>query len=210
MKWVLVGLVALGLCFRTTVYRLGQERLSTFSDSTATVEADFKAIRNLSDEYGALVTARDVTGFLNLFADDAVLMLPDQERVAGKESIRRLVVTAFGPGEAGDFQEITSPEEIRVTGHWAFDRGVTTLTTRPKGDGPTVRYNKYIRIWQKADAKGWKLARVIWNPNGDQGPRGGVPVTSAGSTTSAKTDIPSIEELLKQYVVALSRTLQNG
>ena len=161
MRRLRAGLAALSLILTRTACQSSQQQMAPTSESAASIEADLKALRKLSDEYGARVTARDVTGFLNLFADDAVLMPPDQAMVAGKESIRRLVVSAFAPDEVGDFQEITTPEEIRVSGRWAFDRGVTTLTTRPKGAAPTVRYNKYIRVSQNAGTKGWKLARVI-------------------------------------------------
>jgi uncharacterized protein (TIGR02246 family) len=106
--------------------------------------------------------------------------------------------------EEGEFQETTTPEEIRVSGQWAFDRGVTTLTTRPKGSESTLRSNKYIRIWQKVDTKGWVLSLVIYNPNGDQAPRRRSPVTSGGSTKTYASDVFSIKEVVKQYVAALS------
>ncbi len=207
MRQVLACFAALLSLLTAVACQPIQKQPAPTPDLASTTEADLKAISNLSGDYGAAVTAGDVDGFLNLFTDDAILLPPYQSMISGKESIRSLLEAAFAPNEESDFEETTTPEEIRITGSWAFDRGITTITRTPKPAGePTVRYNKYIRIWRKVDGTNWKLSCVIWNPNGKQGPREEVLVTSGGNPTTSETDTPAIQGVLDEYVAAL----QNG
>jgi len=130
--------------------------------SSVDVQADAEAIKKLSDEYGAMVTAGDTEGFLNLFANDAVLMPPNHKMLVGKEEIRLLVQGILKDAKEIELTEITTPSEIKVVGNWAFDLGITTFKARGK---PLEDTNKYIRIWQKMADGSWKLARVIFNSN---------------------------------------------
>ncbi len=141
------------------------EELPGVSEETALPSADTEAIRELSDRYGAVVTGADVDGFLSLLTEDAVLMPPNGAILVGQEAIRPLLEAAFDRDEETVLEEITTPDEIHVAGKWAFDRGITTIRSGPKGGMLRERTNKYIRIWEKQTDASWKLARVIWNHN---------------------------------------------
>jgi uncharacterized protein (TIGR02246 family) len=136
--------------------------------SSVEVQADVEAIKKLSDEYGAMVTAGDAEGFLDLFTDDAVLMPPNHKMIDGKEEIRPLVQAILKNAKETELVEITTPSEIRVFGDWAFDLGITTFKSKGK---PLEETNKYIRIWQKLADGSWKLARVIFNSNNPLPPK---------------------------------------
>ncbi len=124
--------------------------------------ADTGTIKKLSDEYGAAVTAGDTDRFLDLFTDDAILMPPESQMIVGKERIRPWVRSVLEGIKNTGSEEVTTPSEIRISGDWGFDSGVTTF----KSGGKPMEYtNKYIRIWQKPANGSWKLARVIWNAN---------------------------------------------
>jgi uncharacterized protein (TIGR02246 family) len=146
------------LCF-SFGYQRGEK---VVKESEVNVQADVDAIKRLSDKYGAMVTAGDTEGFLNLFTDDAILMPPNQNMLIGKEEIRPMVQALFKTTKEIDLIEITTPNEIRIFGDWAFDLGITTFKTEGK---PLENTNKYIRIWQKLADGSWRLARVIFNSN---------------------------------------------
>jgi uncharacterized protein (TIGR02246 family) len=150
-KLLLVIPLVLLLCFA-----FGYQRSKKLDEqSSVDVQADVEAIKKLSDEYGAMVTAGDAEGFLDLFADDAVLMPPNHKMIVGKEEIRILVQAILKNAKETELVEITTPSEIRVFGDWAFDLGITTFKSKGKPSGET---HKYIRIWQKLADGSWKLA----------------------------------------------------
>ena len=126
------------------------------------IAVDIEAIKELSDAYGATISAGDVDGYINLFTDDAILMPPNAKIVIGKDKILLRAQARFGNYKDIGLEEVTTPEEIKIFGDWAFDRGFTSFKSRVN---PTVRTNKFIRIWYKESNGSWKLARVIWNKN---------------------------------------------
>jgi uncharacterized protein (TIGR02246 family) len=152
-KALLLISLALPLCFAFGC----QQGQKAEKESGVDVRADAEAIRNLSDEYGAKITAGDIAGFLNLFADNAILMPPNRKMIIGKEEIRPMVQALFKTAKEIDLKETTTPNEIRVFGDWAFDLGITAFES---GGKPMENTNKYIRIWQKRADGSWKLARV--------------------------------------------------
>jgi uncharacterized protein (TIGR02246 family) len=163
-KLLFVIPLVLLICFSFGYQR--KEKLD--EQSSVDVQADVEAIKKLSDEYGAMVTAGDTEGFLNLFTNDAVLMPPNNQMLVGKEEIRPLVQGILKDAKEIELTEITTPSEIKAVGNWVFDLGITTFKARGK---PLEDTNKYIRIWQKMADGSWKLARVIFNSNNPLPPK---------------------------------------
>ena len=128
----------------------------------ADAAADAEKIRALSDEFGAAATACDVERFLGLFTDDAILMPPNDQMIAGKGMIRPWIQNVFEARRGTGFEEVTTPEEIRVFNGWAYDLGIATFKS---GGKPVENSNKFIRIWQKQADGSWRLARIMWNPS---------------------------------------------
>jgi uncharacterized protein (TIGR02246 family) len=52
----------------------------------------------LADRYFASVRARDIDGFIALFAEDATFTLPDGTELSGKTAIREMELRVFSAG----------------------------------------------------------------------------------------------------------------
>jgi uncharacterized protein (TIGR02246 family) len=153
--------VAVALWCGSGCRQRGEETAKT-SAPAADGAAEAEKIGALSDEFGAAATASDVDRFLGLFTDDAILMPPNGQMIAGKEMIRPWIQTVFEARRDTGFEEVTTPKEIRIFDGWAYDLGIAAFKS---GGKPIENSNKFIRIWQKQADGSWKLARIMWNPN---------------------------------------------
>ena len=111
----------------------------------------------------AAENAGDTEYIAGLFAEEAVLMLPDfpvqEGKTACAEFIRGLL-----PGLLSAFDRRVSytSAEVSVLGEVALDRGSFSFTVRPKGGGATERVTgKYLWMYARESGRGWKWARVI-------------------------------------------------
>jgi len=127
----------------------------------AELGADIEAINRLNDEYVAAENAGDVDGIMMLYTDDAVLMPPNQPALIGKGAIRSHVQALF---DMFSLEEVLSPEEVVVTGDWAFVRATYTITVTPRAGGEQTQDNgKGIAIYKKGPDGSWKYARLVYN-----------------------------------------------
>jgi uncharacterized protein (TIGR02246 family) len=105
---------------------------------------------------------KDAAGIAALYAEDGVMLPPNQERVAGRESIRKLWQSWFEAGVADLTLKAISVEE---NGGLAVEEGAYTVTA-PGADGKMMQdAGKYVVIWKKASDGKWMLHRDIWNTN---------------------------------------------
>ncbi len=127
------------------------------------VEADAAAIRQLQEEAIRTFNASDIPGLLALYAEDAVRMPPNQPAARGKQAIEEQYRELFNRFSC---QLAAAPEEIVVTGDWAFVRGSYSLRLTPKAGGePVPDEGKYLDIYQKQPNEVWRLDSRMWNSN---------------------------------------------
>jgi len=125
---------------------------------TMDVEADKAAIRNLHDQTAAASNAGDLA---RLFTDDAIMMLPNEPALVGREAIH---TWAQGLFDQFTLEETVTTEEIQVAGDWAFLRGTYTFTMTPKPEGETQEETgKCVHIVQRQPDGSWKNTRLMWN-----------------------------------------------
>jgi uncharacterized protein (TIGR02246 family) len=125
------------------------------------LRADLAAIARSRDEYVAAHNAGDLDRIMALWADDAILLPPDEPTIYGKAAIRDYIEKVLDQIPA---RVALSLEETRIADDWAFDRGVETVTmgTEASGQSVTMRV-KYICILQRQADGSWKFARYIYN-----------------------------------------------
>jgi uncharacterized protein (TIGR02246 family) len=152
--------------------------------AAASVEADTGAISQLRDRYIAAINDGDVGGATALWTDDGALLPPGQPAAIGKEAIRAWYQTNFSQADADiDIR----PDETKVAGDVAFERGTFTLTLVPKAPTPPTPPSpgaatgtppgpaaadvvppgagqdmKYVVVLRR-DGGGWKIAYNLWN-----------------------------------------------
>ena len=104
----------------------------------------------------------DVNAISSLFADDAILMPPNDTSVFGKDEIRSWWEEYFA------FFRITSSVEterdVTVAGNQAFDRASFSVTIIPKKEGARILDDiRSLTVWRYDAAGGWKISHQIWN-----------------------------------------------
>jgi uncharacterized protein (TIGR02246 family) len=105
--------------------------------------------------------AGDLNGWLDCFADDAVLMAPNQPPLSGLQSIRDWAAPFF---DDYDLHEETDNREVRIAGDWGYIRAHWTWTLTPNAGGEaSVDSGNSIWIVRRQDDGSWKIARAIWN-----------------------------------------------
>ncbi|MBA3511404.1 MAG: SgcJ/EcaC family oxidoreductase [Sphingomonas sp.] len=126
----------------------------------ASTAADEQAIRDNIARWLQLIKANDSAAIAQLYADDGVVMAPNQPLVTGREAIAQYWQSMNAMPEATlTFQ----PERIEISsaGDMALDRGTYRFTAKPGGQ--TIDdTGKYLVVWKKVGAD-WKVAADMFN-----------------------------------------------
>jgi len=145
----IVLMMAIMVCLEFSVGCQRQTRLS---------KADRTAIHRAQENDVKLTNAQDWKGDLSLYAEDAILMPPNEAAVQGKTHIQDWM-QAFPP--ISNFQEQSL--EIEGQGNLAYDRGTYSMTVAHVEAASTDDRGKYLTIWRKQGDGSWKISRAIFN-----------------------------------------------
>ena len=112
------------------------------------------ALDRLANTFAAAFNAKDATRVASFYAEDAIVMAPDQPMVRGRSDIEAYYARGFR-SEISGFH--VAPMESAIIGAHAFEVGTSTLTEqRGASDG------KYIVIYRRVRGE-WKIAYDIFN-----------------------------------------------
>lgn len=115
-----------------------------------------KAIAAANDTFMAVFRAGDAAGVAALYTEDAQLLPPNADVMAGKEAIQAFWQGAMDMGIGSAQLEI-----VEVDGHGDTAIEVSRYTLSSAG-GQLLDQGKYIVIW-KREKGDWKLHRDIFN-----------------------------------------------
>ena len=122
---------------------------------------DIEAIRKFEDEFLEAHSFSDGAKLAEFYTDDALLIPPNEPIVHGKHAIAE-----WYQGEFKKAPPIENPtvvlEEITISGHTAFIRGIFTLKFKNNG-GTRVENLRFISIWRKQKDDSWLFYCDIWN-----------------------------------------------
>lgn len=114
-------------------------------------------------DFAAAFNAKDAAKVASFYADDAVLMPPNQPIVKGRASIEADCKHAF---EQGVTNLQVRPMEVVIAGTHAFEAGTTSVTvqgSQSSGAGSSITESgKYVVIYKKVGSD-WKIAYDVWN-----------------------------------------------
>lgn len=152
------------------------------AEAAPTTEADAEAIEQAHQEAISAFNAGDVDALMAFWTDEPVYMPPDVPALQGKEAIREF----YGQLLAGMEIDSLSSEEVVVAGDWAFERGSVSATMILEEGGEAEQVSaKYLDVWQRQADGSWKVARAIWNfdgqPAGEEEPAGEEPAEPEAS-----------------------------
>jgi len=124
-------------------------------------ETDLRAIELIREAHVNALNSGDADAWTAQFTDDGVQMPPNAPVNTGRAKIN-----SWSQGLLGQFhvQFALAVEEIRVLGEWALERGAYSISLNAKAGGPAMKdVGKYITVYQRKPADGWRMAWDIWN-----------------------------------------------
>jgi ketosteroid isomerase-like protein len=106
--------------------------------------------------------AGNIDAIVSLFADDAVVMPPNDTTLFGKTEIQ-----AWWEDYFQYFRIVSSAEsehELTVVDDQAFERGAASVVIVPKEQGPRIRDDiRVFAVWKRGLSGAWKVSHWIWN-----------------------------------------------
>jgi ketosteroid isomerase-like protein len=123
--------------------------------------ADVAAVEQVNSMEAAYINSADIDGSLSILTTDVVAMPPNEPMFTGLDGMRQWLA-AFHEMFAADLAYTES--EVVVSGDWAVQRYVGTMTMTPKAGGdPVVENLKGVHFFQRQDDGSWKITIDIWN-----------------------------------------------
>ena len=132
-----------------------------FEGSTA-VEHAREGIDKTRSEYVAAWKAANASKIAQLYAENALVLYPNQPAVTGRSAIGDYFKEFFAEFPKNEF-ELTSAE-LEIAGPWAFDRGAYRWKGIPRAGGaPAEDSGKYLVVLRRQASGEWKIARDMDN-----------------------------------------------
>jgi ketosteroid isomerase-like protein len=119
--------------------------------------------------------AHDAAGVASFYTEDAVLLPPDQEAIAGRAAVQEFFART-NPEDAPAVELATV--ETFMFGDHAWRQG--SFRIEGPGEGVPVS-GKFVELWKKVDGA-WLIHRDMWNANAPP------PATDAAPTDAASDE----------------------
>lgn len=134
---------------------------------------DAAALMQTSRAWAKAVAGGDVDAILSYWADDAVVLAPDQPAVDGKTALRQFVL---GMQKIPGFSITWEPERavISKSGDIGYLIERNRMTFADANGKVTTQFGKAVTIWRKDASGAWKCIVDTWNNNPTEGVFGGM------------------------------------
>ena len=116
-----------------------------------------EALRDLDAKWSAAAGAKDIDKTVSFYADDAVVLPPNQPMVTGKNDIRNLWKGFLD--SISDISWKTTRVETSKSGDMAVLTGTYEMTMT---DG-TKDHGKYCEVWEKKAEGKWKVGTDMFS-----------------------------------------------
>lgn len=136
--------------------------LAGCSDYSADTKAEGEKLMQLSREWSRSAATDSIEKTLSYWADDAVVMAPNQLAIKGKTAIREMIEASSKiPG----FKISWEPLSVTVSksGDLAYMIEQNQVTVNDSLGHPVTEINKGITIWRKNPGGSWKNIVDTWN-----------------------------------------------
>ena len=122
---------------------------------------DRSMILELEERYIASTNASDLMEFDDLYAEDAILMMPDRPAVQGREAIVAHYREFFRSIKARIASVVA---EVEVFETIIYARGAFNYSMAPKMGGEAiVMKGKFVNLYKKDEMDEWRIWRNINN-----------------------------------------------
>jgi uncharacterized protein (TIGR02246 family) len=96
-----------------------------------------------------------------IFAEDVLVMMPNQPAQRGLDAARKNFASMFTPSTVKEFNIKT--DDVAVGGDLAVETGNYEMTLQPPGAREVKDKGKYITVWKRQPDGSWKIIRDIVN-----------------------------------------------
>lgn len=126
----------------------------------ASSAAEFE-IRRMATEYSQSIAAGDRKRFLGFFAEDIVMMPPEQPAARGRVGVAAITDPLF---DQFTMREQFEYNELCVVGDWATGTFTYSFSVTPKSGGATASETGKGMVWLRRTLAGsWQFTQFIWN-----------------------------------------------
>ena len=158
----------------TWVYRNNQWQIVAAEDLVSPVTASSTAgfndpskeklpgIDSCRKKYVSAWLAADAEQITNVYADDAIVLYPNQPAIQGRAAILTYFKNFFQEFRQDNFELLS--DEVEIIGSLAYDRGKYKWKGTPVKGGSTIDdHGKYLVILQQQADGSWKVLRDMDN-----------------------------------------------
>jgi uncharacterized protein (TIGR02246 family) len=124
--------------------------------------ADIQVLDTPRNQFATAYNSHDAAAAATCFADDAILVHPNQETIEGRQDNQAKLEAYFKENAA----KITHTSlDTHVAGDWAYKQANIPETGTQKSDKPTENPIKYLVILKRGPDGAWKVYRDMSNSN---------------------------------------------
>lgn len=137
--------------------------LNSCQEKSIDQQAEAENLMNLSREWSQAAKDKDVDKVVSYWAEDAVLMSPDEPALIGADKLRAMVEESM---EVPGFEVGWEPQEAYVSKGgdlgYVIVKNYFKVPVDTLGNMTTI-HNKGVEIWKKQDDGSWKNVVDIYN-----------------------------------------------
>jgi ketosteroid isomerase-like protein len=121
---------------------------------------DKAAIEKAKRSWVAAFKSEDWDALVDSYAEDAVLLAPDENAVTGHEAIR-----AYYGSDEDTSNEVFQTVSMGGDSNIVYVQGEFSFTIQSGDEEPVQASGKYMEIWQKQEDGNWLITHDIFNAN---------------------------------------------
>jgi ketosteroid isomerase-like protein len=139
------------------------------ASSANSITADEATIRRLDEDWVTAAGTKQPDAWMAFYADDAVVLPPNEKVAANKETIRKSVAGLLGlPGLELNWS--ATKLEVAASGDLAYMYGPYTLKMNDAKGKIVMDYGKVVEVWKKQANGRWKCVVDTWNSDLPEAP----------------------------------------
>jgi uncharacterized protein (TIGR02246 family) len=119
-------------------------------------------LNKITADFAAAYNAKDAAKVAGMYAQDAVVMPPNEPMVKGRAAIEARLQQEMKEG----LKLQLTPTESAIAGSQAYETGTVTVTL---SGGQTLK-EKYLVVYKRVGSD-WKIAFDIWNSDAPATPK---------------------------------------
>lgn len=123
-----------------------------------------KAIAALDSSQGAALIKGDIAAATAYYADDAIVMVPNDKIAIGHDAVAKAMSTFLDQTKVLAFTPHS--QDVLVTGDYAIETLTYEMTLQPKKGKPFKDVGKGLTVFKKQPDGSYKAVRDIFNSDG--------------------------------------------